>query len=197
MNLVRSSFILAFLVFAGILIIASSFSALVWRNPFVVLAISLFAFWLIWSRLKDSERAFQGVPYTVVLSCAVFFLMAAHPFLVIHPGVDPSADAVPVVATLVLGEQIPKTYGAYSPLRFSYYIGWPLFVRESVDLFPVIPVHAWMWLWTVLLLALQPLLVFLIVRELHSEKTGVLAAVLFLANKPVFTDFFAGEYLQQ
>ena len=51
-----------------------------------------------------------------------------------------------------------------------------------------------MWLWTVLLLALQPLLVFLIVRELHSEKTGVLAAVLFLANKPVFTDFFAGEY---
>lgn len=177
------------LVFGAVLIIVALWSGIAWLFSPLVLALSLLAAFFLHRKFPFELQA-SGVAWLVA---ALVLALVLYP-VVLSGGVAASADAVSTIAVRVLGERIPVTYAPYSNVSFTYQLGFPLLVNTFSDVFFFVEDFRWAWIFGAVFAAVLVLMVFETAREWISPDAAIIAAVLVVASKLVFQNFYWGEF---
>jgi hypothetical protein len=180
--------IILFLVIASLL---SLWAGLVWRNSLVILVVSLMASYLVLKKIKLPEN-----PSKIAwLLAFVAIALAAHPFLLLHPFYDASADPAATIVSLSIQETIPSTYAPFSDIAFTYELGFPLVAKLFIDLFPTIPPYAVTWGLGILFVLLQALMVYFLARKFFkTEQAGLLGLAFFAGSKLIYQNMYWGQF---
>lgn len=182
---------IVFFVFSVFSTLASDLIGAFFRNTWLIITISAV---LTYFALKKFPIKLEYSPVAIALS-VISLAVLVYPLLFVHPYYPASADAAPTIATRLVAEKIPETHEPYSKLRFVYQLGFPLFARIFVDLFPNVEDFLIIWFFGVIFAFAQVPLVYSIVKEFtKSELTSNFAAALMLGSKPLFQHMYYGEY---
>lgn len=177
------------LAWGALVIIAALWAGLAWLFSPIVFIVS-FAAALYLHRKFPFEFA---VPAPVWGISLLVLALVLSPVL-LSGGVAASADAVTTTAMRVLADKIPQTYAPYSGVSFTYQLGFPLLAQTFSDIFPFIPDFQWAWLLGAIFAAALVPVLYGAVREWISPQAAIIAAVLAVAGKLVFQNFYVGEF---
>jgi hypothetical protein len=181
-------------LFASLMFVSYALGPFTLFSPLILAAGALVYFFVFHSRASMRD---ETIPLAVWIVALAMVALVAHALLLIHPFVDASTDSLHTINVRVLqvADRIPATHDPYSPLPFLYVIGFHLLAKLFVDLLPFLNDYFVLWLLGILLVFIQPLLFFVSLRRFGAEEhAAVLATVLLLGTKVVFSNFFTGLY---
>jgi len=162
-----------------------------WRDSLIIAGLAVLAALLVMRKFPLGIK----LPKTVVALAVLMFILCAYPAFVYTPFFGGSADAAQTITMRVIGETIPQTYEPYSGITLGYYLGYHLFTKIFVDLFPVVPDTLWLVLCGAFFAAMELIAVYLLGRKLgNSENAGLYPAILFLGTKSVFQNMYWGMH---
>lgn len=162
-----------------------------WRDSLVIAGLAVLASAFAMYKFPMGIR----LPKTVAALSILMFVLCAYPAFLHTPFFGGSADAAQTITMRVLGETIPATYEPYSGITLGYYLGYHLFTKIFVDLFPIVPDTLWLVLCGAFFAAMELIAVYLLGRKLgNSENAGLYSAILFLGTKSVFQNMYWGMH---
>ncbi len=186
--------IVAFLIFAAISVIVSYWLGFFFLNSLLIISLSLALTFVLIRKFKVPKIE---VPKEIFIVSLITAFLCAHPLLLIHPFYMASNDSLHTITTrvLIINQKIPESYEPYAPYPFSYQIGFHLFAKLFVELFSFIPDYIVLWFFGVLLASIQPILIYIAIKELfNSQKTAFFIAALFVGTKFVFQNMLFGLF---
>ncbi|MDO8428038.1 MAG: hypothetical protein Q7S92_02380 [Candidatus Diapherotrites archaeon] len=171
--------------------LASAWLGLIWRNSVFIFVISFGFTLLVLSKIKLPENPSKNAFLFAILT----LILAGHPFLIIHPFYDASADPAASIVSLTIQEKIPATYAPYSNLPFTYELGFPLIAKIFIDFIPTIPAYGITWFLGLVFAFLQAIFVYFIGKKMFdSEKAGLIGIALFSVSKIVYQNMYWGQF---